>query len=137
MAEENNFKNTVEALFHGMDKVVSSKTVVGDAIHINDTIILPLVDVSFGLGAGYSNADKKGRGTGGMGGKVTPSAVLVIKNGSTKLVNIKNQDTITKILDMVPDLIDKVTSKKEDKVTEEDVMDILNSEDSSDEDARI
>lgn len=34
---ENNFKGTVEALFHGMDAVVSSKTVVGDAIHIGDT----------------------------------------------------------------------------------------------------
>ena len=31
---ENNFKGTVEALFHGMDAVVSSKTVVGDAIHM-------------------------------------------------------------------------------------------------------
>ena len=36
---ENNFKGTVEALFHGMDGVVSSKTVVGEAIHIGDTII--------------------------------------------------------------------------------------------------
>lgn len=44
MAEENNFKSTVKALFEGMDSVVSSKTVVGDAIHINGTIILPLVD---------------------------------------------------------------------------------------------
>ena len=33
---ENNFKGTVEALFHGMDGVVSSKTVVGEAIHIGD-----------------------------------------------------------------------------------------------------
>ena len=54
---ENNFKGTVEALFHGMDAVVSSKTVVGDAIHIGDTIILPLVDVSFAVGAGAFNAD--------------------------------------------------------------------------------
>ena len=57
----NNFKSTVEALFKGMDAVVSSKTVVGDAIHINDTIILPLVDVSFGIGAGSSSADREGR----------------------------------------------------------------------------
>ena len=41
---DNNFKGTVEALFRGMDSVVSSKTVVGDAIHIGDTIILPLVE---------------------------------------------------------------------------------------------
>lgn len=137
MAEENNFKATVEALFQGMDSVVTSKTVVGDAIKVGDTIILPLVDVSFGIGAGSFNADKKNKGMGGMGGKVTPSAVLVIKNGSTKLVNIKNQDTITKILDFVPDMVDKFTTRKEDKVTEEDVMDILNSEESDEDDARI
>ncbi|GAA0792923.1 sporulation protein [Clostridium sp. AF19-22AC] len=137
MAEENNFKATVEALFQGMDSVVTSKTVVGDAINVGDTIILPLVDVSFGIGAGSFNADKKNKGMGGMGGKVTPSAVLVIRNGSTKLVNIKNQDTITKILDMVPDMVDKFTTRKEDKVTEEDVMDILNSEESDENDARI
>ena len=49
---ENKFSGTVEALFHGMDSVLSSKTVVGEAIHIGDTIILPLVEVSFGVGAG-------------------------------------------------------------------------------------
>ena len=122
---DNNFKGTVEALFQGMDGVVSSKTVVGDAIHIGDTIILPLVDVSFAIGAGAFNGDKKEKGAGGLGGKMTPSAVLVIQNGHTKLVNVKNQDTITKILDMVPDVIDKFSSNKEDKMTEEDVMDIL------------
>ena len=122
---DNNFKGTVEALFQGMDGVVSSKTVVGDAIHIGDTIILPLVDVSFVIGAGAFNGDKKEKGAGGLGGKMTPSAVLVIQNGHTKLVNVKNQDTITKILDMVPDVIDKFSSNKEDKMTEEDVMDIL------------
>lgn len=125
---ENNFKGTVEALFQGIDGVINSKTVVGDAIHIGDTIILPLVDVSFGIGAGAFKADNKDKGAGGIGGKITPSAVLVIKNGQTKLVNIKNQDTITKILDMVPDVVDRFTSKKEDKMTEEDVMDILESE---------
>jgi len=49
-----------------------------------------------------------------MSGKMTPSAVLVIKNGQTKLVNIKNQDTVTKILDMVPELVDRFTKPKEE-----------------------
>ena len=105
----NNFKSTVEALFKGRDAVVSSKTVVGDAIHINDTIILPLVDVSFGIGAGSS------------------SAVIVIQGGKTKLVNVKNQDTITKILDMVPDVVDRFTGKDE-RMTEKEVNDILDAE---------
>ncbi len=123
----NNFKSTVEALFKGMDAVVSSKTVVGDAIHINDTIILPLVDVSFGIGAGSSSADKKEKGMGGIGGKMSPIAVIVIQGGKTKLVNVKNQDTITKILDMVPDVVDRFTGKDE-RMTEKEVNDILDAE---------
>lgn len=122
---DNNFKGTIESLFHGMDAVVSSRTVVGDAIHIGDTIILPLVDVSFAVGAGAFNGEKKEKGAGGLGGKMTPSAVLVIQNGTTRLVNIKNQDTITKILDMVPDVIDRFTSKSTEKMSEEELNDIL------------
>ena len=126
---DNNFKGTVEALFHGMDAVISSRTVVGDAIHINDTIILPLVDVSFAVGAGAFNGDKSGekkeKGAGGLGGRMTPSAVLVIQNGTTRLVNIKNQDTITKLLDMVPDVLDRFTSKGSERMSEEDLNDIL------------
>ena len=49
---ENSFQNTVDALFKGMDSFITTKTVVGDAITVGDTIILPLVDVSFGVGAG-------------------------------------------------------------------------------------
>ena len=111
----------------GMDTVLSTKTVVGEATHIGDTIILPLVDVSFGVGAGAGiNGDKKTQnGAGGLGGKMTPSAVLVIgKNGSTKLVNIKNQNTVTKVLDMIPDLVDRFTTKKEEMIPDEEAVDI-------------
>ena len=112
MAQENNndFQSTVSALFKGMEGYVDARTVVGDAIHIGDTIILPLVDVAFGIGAGAFSGDKKNNGGGGMGGKVTPCAVLVIQNGTTKLVNVKNQYGITYVLDMVPDIVKKFTS---------------------------
>jgi uncharacterized spore protein YtfJ len=118
---ENNFKDTVESLFKGMDSFITTKTVVGDAIHIEDKIILPLVDVSFGVAAGAFAQEKKNTGAGGLGGKITPSAVLVISNGTTKLVNIKNQDRLTKVLDMVPDFVNKFTgkSKEDDTITEE------------------
>ena len=120
---DNSFNNTVESLFKGMDSFITTKTVVGDAVHIGDTIILPLVDVSFGVAAGAFSQEKKNNGAGGMGGKINPSAVLVIQNGVTKLVNIKNQDSMTKILDMVPDFVNKFTSgkNKEEDLTFEDV----------------
>lgn len=121
---DNNFGNVVETLLKGMDSVLSTKTVVGEATKIGDTIILPLVDVTFGVGAGASSNDKKNGGGGGMSGKLTPSAVLVIKNGQTKLVNIKNQDSVTKILDMIPDIVDKFTTKKEEILPDEDAVEI-------------
>ena len=121
---DNSFNNTVESLFKGMDSFITTKTVVGDAIHIGDTIILPLVDVSFGVAAGAFSAEKKNNGAGGMGGKIQPSAVLVIQNGQTKLVNIKNQDGMTKILDMVPDIVNKFTSGKDNEdLTFDDIVD--------------
>ena len=92
MAVDNQFKETVDALFKGMNGVVSSKTVVGDAIHIGDTIILPLVDVSFAIGAGAFHADKKDRGAGGLGGKMIPSAVLVIQTGQHQESGYHDQD---------------------------------------------
>ncbi len=119
---DNSFHTTVESLFKGMDSFITTKTVVGDAIHIGDTIILPLVDVSFGVAAGAFSQETKNNGAGGMGGKIMPSAVLVIQNGTTKLVNIKNQDGITKILDMVPDFVNKFTSKN-DVVSEDSAAD--------------
>ena len=122
MAEnKNDFNETVASLFKGMDSFLSAKTVVGEAVHVNDTIILPLVDVSFGVGAGAFAGDKKNNAGGGMGGKMSPRAVLVIQNGATKLVNIKNQDTVTKILDMVPDVVDRITGKFGDVKMDDDI----------------
>ena len=122
MAEnKNDFNETVASLFKGMDSFLSAKTVVGEAVHVNDTIILPLVDVSFGVGAGAFAGDKKNNAGGGMGGKMSPSAVLVIQNGATNLVNIKNQDTVTKILDMVPDVVDRITGKFGDVKMDDDI----------------
>ena len=119
---DNSFHTTVESLFKGMDSFITTKTVVGDAIHIGDTIILPLVDVSFGVAAGAFSQEKKNNGAGGMGGQIMPSAVLVIQNGTTKLVNIKNQDGVTKILDMVPDFVNRFTSKKDETTEEEQTV---------------
>ena len=120
----NNFDTTVASLFKGMDSFISTKTVVGDAVTVGDTIILPLVDVSFGVGAGAFAGEKKQNAGGGMGAKISPSAILVISGGVTKLVNVKNQDTVTKILknqdtvtkilDMVPDFVNKFTSGKKE-----------------------
>lgn len=124
--QENNFDKTVGSLFNGMTNFMTTKTVVGEAVHIGDTIILPLVDVSFGMGAGAKADGSKNSATGGMGGKMSPSAVLVINNGVSRIINIKNQDTVTKLVDMAPDIIARFTSmiKKDsgDGLSDEEIV---------------
>ena len=93
---EKHFSEAIDALFKGMDQFVSTKTVVGDAVKIGDAIILPLVDVTCGMAAGSFQKQAKESGGGGMNAKITPSAILIIQNGVTKLVNVKNQDAMSK-----------------------------------------
>ena len=109
---ENHLSETIESLFKGMDDFLTTKTVVGEAVKVGDTIILPLIDVTCGMAAGAFNRGAKQSGGGGMNAKMSPSAILIIQNGVTKLVNIKNQDAMTKILDMVPDFVNKFMSGK-------------------------
>ena len=126
-----NLNTNLEALFSKMEGFVSTKTVIGEPININNVIILPLVEVTFGVGAGSTdqNEDKNGKetGAGGLGAKITPSAVLVIQDGNVQLVNIKNPSSVDKLIDMVPGIIsktklDSLFSKKnsDDKKTDND-----------------
>jgi len=123
------FNEVVDSLLKGMDGFLSSKTVVGEPTQIGDTTIIPFVDVTFGVGAGEFRGEKKDNGAGGLTGKMTPSAVLVISNGTTRLVNIKNQDSLTKLLDMVPDLVNHFAPKKGDEMSDDEVKDVAFPED--------
>ena len=120
--DKQSFESTVKTIFEGMEKVVSTRTVVGDPQFIGDTTIVPLVDVSFGMGAGFSNKEKKNGTAGGMDGKISPSAVLLIKDGTTRLVNVRDQDVISKAVDLVPDVVNRVSSFIKDRGHEDPVV---------------
>ncbi len=119
---ESSFNSVVNSLLDGMEGFLSSKTVVGEPVVVGDTILIPFVDVSFGVGAGTFRGDKKDNGAGGLTGKMTPTAVLVVQNNSTRVVSIKNQDAVTKIIDLVPQIMNKITAKKETTVSDEEVI---------------
>lgn len=100
----------VEALLKNMDGYLNSKTVVGDPMKVGDNIIVPLSEISFGVGAGeFGNSKTENRGGGGMGGKITPTALLVVGPSGTKLISVKGSDTLSKLMDMVPDVLNKIT----------------------------
>ncbi|MBQ5430896.1 MAG: GerW family sporulation protein [Lachnospiraceae bacterium] len=136
MAKDNtNFDHTVASLFKGMDSFLTSRTVVGEPLTFGDTIIVPLVNVSFGVGAGAFSSDRANNGGGGMGGKMSPSAVLVIHNGTTRLINIATNSGMDKLLDLVPDFVDSIKSKKNgfkrsdsDKAVREEAAEVIREE---------
>lgn len=108
----NNTKELIQELFQGMDGFIQSKTVVGEPIKLGDTVLVPLMEVSCGMASGafVKESTKKGDGgAGAMSSKITPAAMLVIQNGRTKLIRVKNEDALSKIIDMIPDAIDKIT----------------------------
>ena len=108
MANQNNeFKNTVETLFSGMESFLTSKTVVGEPVTVGNTIILPLVNVSFGVAAGAFEKEKSNNGGGGLGGKMTPNAVIVIQDGNPRMIRVDEEDGVNKLLDMVPGIVSK------------------------------
>ena len=119
MAE--NCEQTVEALVNGLESHLSTKTIIGEPIYCGDTVIFPMADVSFGVAAGSFVQEKKNNGAGGVGAKVTPSAVLILNKGTSKVVNIKDKDSINKLIDMLPDLTTKLTElfKKDGQGTTE------------------
>lgn len=120
---ENKVNADLNELMHQLESFITTKTVVGEPIHIDQTILVPLVDVSFAAATGSTASNKfvekrkekekrvdggVGAGAGGLGAKVMPTAMLVIQNGTTQLINIRNQDSLTKLIDMIPGLLAKV-----------------------------
>jgi len=103
-----NVNENLKMLFEKMEDFVSTKTVVGEPVRFGETIIVPLIDVTFGMGTGVGGDNEKGGGGGGgVGAKMTPSAVIVIVNGTVQLVNVKHQDSVNKLVDMVPGILAK------------------------------
>ncbi|AMJ39826.1 MULTISPECIES: GerW family sporulation protein [Anaerotignum] len=117
------FKESVDVLFNKVEDLVSTKTVVGEAITIGDLTLLPLIEVAVGAGAG---AKENVNAAGGVGARITPSAVLVIQNGSVQTINVKNQDAVSKLIDMAPGVVNKlnfgaVFGNRDKKEPQEDV----------------
>ena len=127
--ETNGFGDVMDTLMHGVNGILSSKTVVGQPQVCGDVTIVPLMDVTVGAGAGSSVGDKKNGGAGGFSAKLSPSAVLVIKDGVTKVVNIKNQDAVTKAIDLVPDLVNRFLAGNKELPDDEEVKGIAFPED--------
>ena len=116
--ENSNVKENLEVLFEKFKNMIKVETVVGEAVQIGDTTLVPFVDVTFGFGTGtnHNTANKNHEcGGGGGGAKMEPSAILVIKGVRIELFNIKGNpysSSFDRLIGLVPDLVSKLKSDK-------------------------
>lgn len=116
---------TIEALFKGLEGLASSKTVVGEPIYIDDVKLIPLIEVTAGLASGELGKNAKKNGAGAMSAKVTPVAILLLQHDHVRLISVKDQDIFTRLLDMIPDAIDRLTGGLMSKHYDKDAKDVL------------
>ena len=103
-----NVNESINALCQKLGDFIASKTVVGEAVTVGEITLIPLIEVTFGMGAGGNEKGGKDGCAGGMGAKVAPNAVIAIVNGNVQLINIKNQDALNKIIDLAPSIANKL-----------------------------
>ena len=142
--------------------MIDVNTIIGEPIEsINGMTIIPISKVSFGFAAGgseftgetvneYSKKDKEELihyrlpfgGGAGAGASINPVAFLVIENGTPKLMPIENSSYIDRLLDYVPNLMEKVNemfnkkvqaqNEKTDKIVDQIRKNALKTESKSD-----
>lgn len=121
-------KDNLKIIFQEMEDFLTTKAVIGEPIEIGTVTLIPVINVTFGMGTGGgtgetakpSNGQKGGAGA-GLGAKISPTAVIVIKEGEISVIPITGNVGLEKLMDLVPDLVKKVkkrvgqVQKKEEK----------------------
>ncbi|APH39601.1 GerW family sporulation protein [Methanohalophilus halophilus] len=100
-----------------LERLVSTKTVVGEAMEAGGKTIIPISKVSFGFGSGGGEGKKSATesgfgGGGGAGAKIEPVAFLVISEEDVKLLRVSGKGDIDKFIEAVPEIIGKVKGMK-------------------------
>ena len=108
----------VKTVLSELRQITKTKTVVGEAMKVGDATIVPVSKITIGFAAGGGKKDSKngsGEGTGG-GATIEPLAFFVSRGDKVEIVTIKKEDVgLGRIIDLVPQIVDKVKDYKEKK----------------------
>ncbi len=129
MSENNHpISDLMQTTMAKIREMVDTNTVVGQPITTPDGVtLIPVSRLSFGFASGGSDfnaksqtANKNFGGGAGAGVNVVPIAFLVVKDGCVKLIPVTPPpaDTIGRVVELVPDMFDKVTGYIDKKTAE-------------------
>ena len=107
--------NMLENTIAKIREMVDVNSVVGEPIVVGDTTIIPVSKVSVGFGGGGSDFTKGNDAFGGGAGggvNVTPICFLVVKDGNVRMLSVPvpANTTADRLVEMVPDTLDKIVS---------------------------
>lgn len=107
----------LQTIFDKLEKFFHTETVVGNPINVGEITLVPIIEISFGLGSGggsgkVSKANDVLQGA-GVGAKIMPNAILVIKGEDVSLIPLKDRGSLEKVLEMAPDLFNKLKGTKQ------------------------
>ena len=118
--------NTMEKIREMMD----ANTIVGKPIEIGGVTVVPVCKISIGYASGgtdfaqknqKTNKDNSFGGGAGMGVNVTPISFLVINEGNVRIIAAEQpaSNTVDKVIELVPNVVDKVSTMVGKKKTGE------------------
>ena len=125
MEKKSPLSDLMRSTMEKIHEMVDTNTIVGEPITTPDGVtLIPISRVTFGFGSGggdYGKTQPQSFGGGsGAGVRIDPVAFLVMKEGSTRVlpVAIPPMNTVDRVVEMVPDILDRVEKyfdKKKDK----------------------
>ncbi|WP_445475025.1 GerW family sporulation protein [Methanococcoides methylutens] len=110
-------EDVIKEVTSELERMVSAKTVIGDAVVAGGKTIIPVTKVSFGFGSGGGEGTKDGvetgfGGGGGGGAKIEPVAFIVVEEEGVRLLTLSGKSDIGKLIEAVPEVFEKIRSAK-------------------------
>lgn len=108
----------VRVVMEQIKEAVRSETVVGAPVESADAVIVPVSRVAFGFGAGGGENGEGGEsGMGaGCGAAIEPVAFVVVSHGKAQLLPLKSREaTLSRIVELIPEVLDLFTKKNGDE----------------------
>ena len=114
--KKNSLSEMMETSMDKIRQMVDSTTIVGEPITTPDGVtLIPVSRLSYGFGCGGGDYGKNGASSGagcGASVRVEPMAFLVVKGGVTRMLPVGTPaiTTLDRVIEMVPELFDRVES---------------------------
>jgi len=95
----------INNLFDNLKFFTRSENLAGHPIVIGNITIIPILSISFGAGNGSGSSNQTKSFGAGIGGKISPIALVIIKDENIRVISLKGQHNLQEITDLMPEAL--------------------------------